>query len=84
MKRMLLQRQNFKKTTDIHFNCDSYDDILRDDAVEAVAIGDYYGVRGKLISAALKAGKHIICDKPICTDLAELETIETLAKEKIL
>lgn len=77
-------KAELQKTTDIRFNCDSYDDILQDDAVEAVAIGDYYGVRGKLIIAALKAGKHIICDKPICTDLADLETIETLAKEKNL
>ena len=64
------------------FNAKSYDEILNDESVDAVAIGDYYSKRGKLAIEALKHGKHIICDKPICTDLAELDEIEQLAKEK--
>ncbi len=73
-----------EKSTDIRFNCDSYDEILNDNDVDAVAVGDYYGIRGKLIISALKAGKHVICDKPICTDLDELDTIEALARENNL
>ena len=38
----------------------------------------------KLAIEALKHGKHIICDKPICTDLKELDEIEKLAEEKNL
>ena len=77
-------REATQKSSDVYFNCTSYEEILRDDSVEAVAIGDYYGIRGKLIIAALNAGKHIICDKPICTDSAELDEIERLAREKNL
>ncbi len=77
-------KAELQKTTEIKFNCDSYDEILKDSTVDAVAIGDYYGIRGKLIISALTAGKHVICDKPICTDLAELEIIEKLAREKNL
>ena len=68
----------------VSFNYNSYEEILRDKNIEAVAIGDYYSKRGKMVIDALKAGKHVICDKPICTDLAELEKIEKLSKEKNL
>ena len=68
----------------VTFNYNSYEEILKDSDVEAVAIGDYYGKRGKMVIDALKAGKHIICDKPICTDLSELDEIEKLSKEKNL
>lgn len=68
-------------TYDINFNYNSYQEILEDDAVDVIAIGDYYGIRGKMVIDALKAGKHIICDKPICTDITELDEIERLVKE---
>lgn len=67
-----------------NFNFNSYEEILKDADVDAVAIGDYYGKRGKMVTDALKAGKHVICDKPICTDLDELSEIEKLSKEKNL
>ena len=52
--------------------------------MEAVAIGDYFQKRGGMIIAALKAGKHVICDKPLCTSLEELDEIERLVAEKNL
>lgn len=61
---------------------DSYEDLLADETVEAVALGGCYGERGEMAIAALKAGKHVIADKPLCTSLEELDTIESLAKEK--
>ena len=66
----------------IDFNYAAYEDILSDSKVDAVAIGDYYGKRGKMIIEALKSGKHVICDKPICTSLSELDEIESLCREK--
>ncbi len=59
----------------------SYEEVLNDAQVEAVAIGDYYAKRGQMVIAALKAGKHVICDKPICTSLKELDEIETLVNK---
>ena len=59
----------------------SVEEILADETVDAVAIGDYYGIRGAHAIAALKAGKHVIADKPLCTSLAELDEIERLAAE---
>ncbi len=63
---------------------DSYDALLADERVDAVAVGDYYGIRGQLIIRALNAGKHVIADKPICTSLSELEEIRALSAEKKL
>lgn len=63
-------------------NYPSFEALLADPQVEAVALGGCYGDRGGMAIAALKAGKHVIADKPLCTDLNELDTIEKLAKEK--
>lgn len=63
---------------------DSYDALLADEKVDAVAVGDYYGARGQLIIRALNAGKHVIADKPLCTSLEELHEIHTLASKKHL
>ena len=68
----------------ISFNYSSYQQLLEDENVQAVAIGDYYGTRGKLVIEALKHGKHVIADKPVCTSLSELDEIEKLASEKNL
>lgn len=66
----------------IAFSDQSYETWLNNPAVEAVAIGTAYGDRGRAVIQALSHGKHVLCDKPICTSLEELETIRTLAAEK--
>lgn len=68
----------------VNFNYSSYAEILEDRNVDAVAVGDYYGRRGRMVIEALKCGKHVICDKPICTDASELEEIKRLSEEKNL
>lgn len=62
----------------------TYDALLADPSVDVVAVGDYYGIRGERILRALRAGKHVICDKPVCTRLDELVQIEALLREKNL
>ena len=56
-----------------------YDEMLAAVNCDAVAIGDYFAKRGSLIIKALASGKHVICDKPICTSLDELDVIEKLS-----
>lgn len=68
----------------VTFVYDNYSDLLVDESVDVVAIGSCYGDRGKMAIEALMAGKHVICDKPLCTDLNELDKIEHLSKEKNL
>lgn len=55
-------------------------DVLENVPCDVIAIGDYYAKRGSMAIQALKAGRHVIADKPLCTDLGELEEIRSLAK----
>jgi len=61
-----------------------YATMLREVECDVIAIGDYYGKRGSLAIAALKAGRHVLSDKPLCASLAEQEQIERLAAERKL
>ena len=63
---------------------DNIEKMLDEVPCDIVAIGDYYTIRGARATAALKRGKHIIADKPLCTSLDELAEIEKLAAEKKL
>ncbi len=76
-------REAAEKDLGAIFSTKSYDEWLATD-IDAVAIGNAYGDRGRMILKALKAGKHIIADKPICTSLSELEEIERISREKDL
>lgn len=58
------------------------DAMLASTPCDVVAIGDYYGIRGATALAALRAGRHVIADKPLCTRLAELEEIEALCRRE--
>lgn len=60
---------------------ESYEQLLSDERVDIVAIGDYYGIRGQRAIQALKAGKHVLCDKPVCTKLEELNEISALHEQ---
>ncbi len=46
---------------------------------DVVGIGDYYARRGEIAIQALRRGKHVMADKPLCTRLDELERIASLA-----
>ena len=60
------------------------EDLLSDSGCDVLAIGADFTRRGALAIAALKAGKHVIADKPLCTSLAELDEIARLAAERNL
>ncbi|MCK5844818.1 MAG: Gfo/Idh/MocA family oxidoreductase, partial [Victivallales bacterium] len=77
-------REDLKTAGTIDVTHGSLDAMLTEADCDVVAIGDYYGARGRTAIAALRAGKHIIADKPICTSLNELDEIKRLADEKNL
>ena len=67
----------------INFSEKSYEEWLKTD-IDAVAIGDAYGRRGKEIILALKHGKHVITDKPVCITTEELSEIKSLCQKNNL
>lgn len=58
----------------------SYAAMLADVSCDIVACADVYALRGGRLIAALRAGKHVLADKPICTNADELNEIERLAR----
>lgn len=60
---------------------DSFETLLAEVDCDAVAVGDYYSRRGPICIEALKRGKHVMGDKPLCTDIAELNEMEKLSAE---
>jgi myo-inositol 2-dehydrogenase / D-chiro-inositol 1-dehydrogenase len=57
----------------------SYEDILADDTVDAVAIATPASAHPSLSVRAGRAGKHVFCEKPISLDRSEtVQTIEAL------
>lgn len=62
----------------------THDDIaamIAGSGCDALAIGDCYGLRGAIAIAALRAGKHVIADKPLCISGKELDAIRELVIE---
>ena len=61
-------------------NYKTLDELLADEKVDVVALGGCYGMRGEFAIKALRAGKHVIADKPLTTSLVELDIIEREAR----
>lgn len=72
-------REQLARDKRVNLTHRDYAEMLAEVDCDAVAVGDYYARRGEVILAALAAGRHVISDKPICTDSAQLRTIASLA-----
>ncbi len=58
-----------------------YDDMLKDEQVEVVYVAVNNHLHYEMSMKALKAHKHVICEKPFTSNLEELEELNTVAKE---
>jgi len=56
------------------------DGVLADAAVNTVVITTRHDSHAGLVIAALKAGKHVFVEKPLCLTMAELAAIEAVAE----
>ena len=61
-----------------------YRELLESETLDAVVVCEDFGHRGEAAIAALRAGKHVFSDKPLCTRLEELRTITAIAAGKHL
>lgn len=53
----------------------------REDGIEAVSIATPNSTHYEITKAALKAGLHVICEKPLCFSIEEAEELVQLAKQ---
>lgn len=61
-----------------------FDTFLQECNADIIAVGDYFAARGDETIKALKARKHVISDKPLCTSLSQLNEIERLCEDNSL
>ena len=57
------------------------EEAKREDGIEAVSIATPNSTHYEISKAALQAGLHVICEKPVCFTSAEAEELVALAKE---
>lgn len=60
---------------------DSYEAILADEAVDIVLIATPNHLHRDQAIAAMRAGKHVLCEKPVTSTSAELEDILKVSRE---
>ncbi len=62
----------------------SYEALLADADISAVAIATPAATHGDLVARALRAGKHVFVEKPLCLNVSEAEKLKKIADEKSL
>lgn len=60
---------------------DSYETVLADASVAAVAIATPAATHFDLVRAALEAGKHVLVEKPLTSSAADAEKLTVLAQQ---
>lgn len=50
--------------------------VLQNDNIDTVIIATQHNLHCQQVLAALKAGKHVFCEKPLCLTMTELSEIE--------
>jgi len=56
-------------------------DVVKSNEVDAISVCTPNNLHAPVTIAALKAGKHVLCEKPMATSASEAEAMVTAAKE---
>jgi len=62
----------------------TYDEVLKDNQVDLIIIATPSMTHSDLTVRALQAGKHVVCDKPLCMSLTDCETMIGAAHQRQL
>lgn len=79
--RSLPRAQEFADKFGIKKAYGSYDEVASDPNVDVVYIGVIHIYHVKLSKQILKAGKNVLCEKPVAANLSQLLEIQQVAKE---
>lgn len=63
-------------------HCDAYEELLRDDSIEAVYIALPGALRFAYALQAILSGKHVLLDRPFTANHREAETLMKAAREQ--
>src|SRR5690554_815910 len=65
----------------VHTASTDWRDVINDPGVDAVIIATPPYLHHQMVIAALEAGKHVLCEKPLARNLAETRDMARLAKQ---
>ncbi len=74
------ERQEWARSFGIH-TYDSYEEMLADPSVDAILIATPNHLHKEQAIAALQAGKHVLCEKPVMLSAKDLRDVVAVAKE---
>lgn len=63
------------------YSTTNYDEVLKDPDINAVIIATRHDLHGGQTLAALRAGKHVLVEKPLALSLAEVDAIKDFYAE---
>jgi predicted dehydrogenase len=63
---------------------ESFDEVLADSTVDAVALATPAPMHAAMAKAALEAGKHVYVEKPMCLNVADARELVALSDQKNL
>lgn len=58
------------------------EEAKREDGIQAVSIATPNGTHYEITKAALEAGLHVVCEKPLCFTIEQAEELAYLAKKQ--
>lgn len=67
---------------DARYATTEYAKVLEDPEVDAVLIATRHHLHGRMVLAALQAGKHVLVEKPLCLTREELDAVEAFYDRK--
>jgi predicted dehydrogenase len=59
-----------------------YKEVLEDPAFQAVVVATPVSTHYEIVRESILAGKHVLCEKPLCIDSAQAEEVIRLARTK--
>ncbi len=62
------------------YNYENFDEIAKNPAIEAVYVALPNSMHAEYTIRAAKAGKHVLCEKPMSTTVAEAESMIAACK----
>jgi predicted dehydrogenase len=78
------RREFVEKNFPLSRATDSWDAVLADDEVSAVVIATPAASHATLVEAALRAGKHVLVEKPLALSTADADRLIALARQQRL
>ncbi|WP_022825939.1 Gfo/Idh/MocA family protein [Hymenobacter norwichensis] len=74
-------RKQMQQTYPHTISYDSVADLLRDPTIELVVVNTPNGTHFELACEALRAGKHVLIEKPVGTSAADIDALFALSRE---